>query len=77
MQKKNAIDEKFGKKGDTRFWNMAFQQDLVKQKLNWANYRTVCPRSSDPFHIVSYFINTVTTFWTHSILVTTLRLNFD
>ena len=28
----------------------------------------VCPRSSDPFHIVSYCIKIVTTSWTHSIL---------
>ena len=27
---------------------------------------TVCPRSSDPFYIVSYYINWVTTSWTHS-----------
>ena len=27
---------------------------------------TVCPRSSDPFHIVSYCIEWVTTSWTHS-----------
>ena len=26
----------------------------------------VCPRSSDPFHIVSYYINWVTTSWTYS-----------
>ena len=28
---------------------------------------TVCPRSSDPFYIVSYYIKWVTTSWTHSI----------
>ena len=28
---------------------------------------TICPRSSDPFYIVSYFIKWVTTSWTHSI----------
>ena len=28
----------------------------------------VCPRSSDPFHIVSYCIKLVTTSWTHSML---------
>ena len=26
---------------------------------------TVCPGSSDPFHIVSYFMKWVTTSWTH------------
>ena len=26
---------------------------------------TVCPRSSDPFYIVSYYIKCVTTSWTH------------
>ena len=29
---------------------------------------TVCPRSSDPFHIVSYIIKWVTTSWTYSII---------
>ena len=28
---------------------------------------TVCPRSSDQFYIVSYYIKWVTTSWTHSI----------
>ena len=28
---------------------------------------TVCQRSSDPFHIVSYYIKRVTASWTHSI----------
>ena len=28
---------------------------------------TVCPKSSDPFYKVSYFIKWVTTSWTHSI----------
>ena len=27
---------------------------------------TVCPRSSDPFYTVSYFIKRVTTSWTYS-----------
>ena len=28
---------------------------------------TVCPRNSDPFHIVSYYIKWVTTSWTYRI----------
>ena len=28
---------------------------------------TVCPRSSHPFHIVSYYMKWVTTSWTYSI----------
>ena len=27
---------------------------------------TVCPRSSDPFYIVSYYLKWVSTFWTYS-----------
>ena len=27
---------------------------------------TICPRSSDPFNIATYYIKWVTTFWTHS-----------
>ena len=29
---------------------------------------TVCPGSSDPFYVVSYYIKWVTTSWTYSIL---------
>ena len=31
-------------------------------------YHTLCPRSSDPFYIVSYYIKWVTPSWTHSII---------
>ena len=31
---------------------------------------TVCPRSSDPSYIVSYYIKWVTTSWTYSIILT-------
>ena len=31
------------------------------------NITTVCPGSSDPFYIVSYYIRYVTTSWTYSI----------
>jgi len=31
-----------------------------------SNLSTICPRSSDPFYIVSYYIKWVTTSWTHS-----------
>ena len=30
---------------------------------------TICPRSSDPFYIVSYYIKWVTASWTHSIML--------
>ena len=30
-------------------------------------YPTICPGSSDPFYIVSYYIKWGTTSWTHSI----------
>ena len=30
---------------------------------------TICPRSSDPFYIVRYYIQWVTTSWTQSILL--------
>ena len=29
--------------------------------------RTVCPRSSDSFYIVSYYVKCVTTFWSYNI----------
>ena len=34
---------------------------------------TVCPGSSDPFYIVTYYIEWVTTSWTYSILVFSRR----
>ena len=30
-------------------------------------YNTICPRSSDPFYTVTYYIKYVTISWTHSI----------
>ena len=32
-------------------------------------FHTVCPRSSDPFYIVYYYINWVTTSWTYSSII--------
>ena len=32
----------------------------------WRLVDTMCPRSSEPFYIVSYYIKWVTTSWTHS-----------
>ena len=29
----------------------------------------MCPGSSEPFYIVSYYIKWVTTFWTHSNII--------
>ena len=37
-------------------------------------YYTVCPRSSDRFDIVSYYIKLVTTSWTNSIYATFYRI---
>ena len=31
--------------------------------------KNICPRSSDPFYIVTYYMNWVTTSWTHSICI--------
>ena len=41
-----------------------FFKRAAKQFLNFT--LTKCPRSSDPFQTVSYYINWVTTSWTHS-----------
>ena len=32
----------------------------------WFGHGTICPGSSDPFYIASYFLKWVTTSWTHS-----------
>ena len=34
---------------------------------------TVCPGSSDPFYMVSYYIKWVTTSWTHSNILTAAK----
>ena len=34
---------------------------------------TVCPRSSDPFYLVTYFIKWVTTSWTNSIMLSEFK----
>ena len=41
-------------------------EDLGKQYIRSVSY-TVCPGSSDPFYIVTYYIKWVTTSWTYSI----------
>ena len=38
---------------------------------------TVCPRSSDPFYIVTYNINWVTTSWAHSTSFFFIKFNFQ
>ena len=43
--------------------------DGHSHKLYTESSYTVCPGSSDPFYIVSYYIKRVTTSWTHSTLV--------
>ena len=38
---------------------------------------TVCPRSSDTFYIVSYYIKCVTTSWTDGILNPSTELHYE
>ena len=41
--------------------------DLILPVVQYSSYNhTVCPRSSDPFYIVSYDMKWVTTSWTYS-----------
>ena len=43
-----------------------FLEKIVSNKNPWRNEGyTVCPRSSDPFYVVTYYINWVTTSWTY------------
>ena len=42
----------------------------VHQEINRPGNLPVCPRSSYPFYIVSYYIKWVTTYWTYSIIRT-------
>ena len=39
---------------------------IIKKIYNGMDVNTVCPRSSDPSHIVSYCTKLVTTSWTYS-----------
>ena len=43
-------------------------QKLARTKNFRFNLCTVCPGSSDPFYIVTYYIKWVTTSWPHSTL---------
>ena len=46
------------------------QEELIHENLYLElhhSYLTICPRSSDQFYIVSYFLKWVTTSWTDSI----------
>ena len=43
-------------------YNLSFHFHFISQSY------TVCPGSSDPLYIVTYYIKWVTTSWTHSIL---------
>ena len=45
-------------------------QSMVVQFSRALN-STICPRSSDPFCIVTYYIKWVTTSWTHSTIAAT------
>ena len=39
---------------------------LEEALSNFCIKNTLCPRSSDPFHVVTYYINWVTISWTNS-----------
>ena len=47
-----------------------YRQYTMKILPDFLTYRmcTVCPGSSDPFYIVSYYIKWVTTSWTYSMV---------
>ena len=37
-----------------------------KTTVLYSYQNTICPRSSDPFNVVTYYIQRVTNSWTHS-----------
>ena len=47
---------------------------LTKHNCEW---EVVCPRSSDPFYIVTYYIRWVTTSWTQSMDAYVTSMVFD
>ena len=61
----------------TAFWTTVGEKAVARGEhvtiLHYTErvrYTTVCPASSDPFYIVTYYIKWVTTFWTH------IQINF-
>ena len=67
------------------YTNQMPSADQIKHKLPFrlslfsgllSNISTVCPRSSDPFNIVPYYINWVTTSWTYSSISAVLQTTF-
>ena len=48
---------------DMTSWTYSRMEEKVKSHLN---NTMLCPISSNPFYIVSYYIKWVTTSWTHS-----------
>ena len=48
---------------------------LLNQNLYWAiSTTTICPRSSDPLYIVTYYMKLVTTSWTRSMYIVPILL---
>ena len=43
-----------------------FNNNLVRMSQTQTVVHTACPRSSDLFYIITYYIKWVTTSWTHS-----------
>ena len=39
---------------------------ILAASVGTKRFDTICPKSSDPFYIVTYYIKWVTTSWTHS-----------
>ena len=42
---------------------------IIRSAYGGFPQRTICPRSSDPFYKVNYYIKCVNTSWTHSIMI--------
>ena len=45
--------------------NMKFTIIFLKIGYFWPRLSTMCPRSSDPFYVVTYYMKLVTTSWTY------------
>ena len=52
---------------DTRLFDLSYSgPHTVKPTSLCDILRTICPRSSDPYYILSYYIRWVNTSWTYS-----------
>ena len=67
-------------KVETYVLGVIYSNMYIFEEKNWicdCSRSTVCPRSSDPFYVVSYYINWVTTSWTYGIVKYLIQIKWQ